>query len=137
MAEENAEVLARAVDAYNRRDVEALLNELDPAIEWLPAVPGLFVEGGHSYRGHDGIRQMLRDFADVLDEVHFDYDEIRDLGERVVAIGSVRVRGKASGLETESPYACVGEIRGGRGVRLQGYLDPDEALAAAGLGEGS
>ena len=44
MSEENAELLRRAVDAYNRRDVDALLRELDPQVQWLPALPGLLAE---------------------------------------------------------------------------------------------
>ena len=44
MSEENAELLRRAVDAYNRRDVEALCAELDPEVEWHPALPGLLAE---------------------------------------------------------------------------------------------
>ena len=33
MSEENVELVKRFVDAYNRRDVEAMLDGLDPAIE--------------------------------------------------------------------------------------------------------
>jgi hypothetical protein len=40
MSAENAELLKLAVDAYNRRDLDALLRELDPEVEWRPALPG-------------------------------------------------------------------------------------------------
>ena len=135
MSEENAELLRRAVDAYNRRDVDALLRELDPQVQWLPALPGLLVQDAHVYQGHDGIREMFRDFYDVLDEIEFEYSEIRDLGDQVVAIGQIRTRGKASGAETESSYANLAEVRNGKGIRIRGYLDPEAALEAAGLRE--
>jgi ketosteroid isomerase-like protein len=132
---ENADLLRRAVEAYNRRDIEALVAELDPEVEWHPALPGLLVGAATIYRGHEGIGEMFRDFYEVLDEIHFAYSEIHDLGDRVVAIGEIRVRGKASGAETRSPYANVADVRGGMGVRIRGYLDPEEALEAARLNE--
>jgi ketosteroid isomerase-like protein len=115
---ENADLLRRAVDAYNRRDVDALLAELDPGAEWAPALPGLVGAEAMVYRGADGIEQMFHDLFEVLDEIHFDYDDVRDLGDRVVAIGYIRTRGKASGAETRSPYVNVAEVRNGKGIRL-------------------
>jgi hypothetical protein len=60
VSEENADLLKRAVDAYNRRDVEALLEELDPKIEWHPALPGLLAAETTVYRAHEGIGEMFR-----------------------------------------------------------------------------
>jgi ketosteroid isomerase-like protein len=133
VSEENVDLIRRAIDAYNQRDVEALLQTLDPEIEWNPALPGVLAGGSHVYRGHDGIVAMFRDFADVLDEVRFDYADIHDRGDLVVAVGEIHTRGKASGAETVSDYACVGRIRDGKGISLVGYLDPAEAMREAGL----
>ena len=133
MSEENVALLRRAVDAYNRRDVPALLEELDPEVQWHPALPGLLSRGVEVYRGHDGIIRMFRDFSDVLDEIHFEYSDVRDFGERVIAIGQLRTRGKASGAETVASYANVAEVRNGKGIRITGYLDPAEALEAVKL----
>ena len=36
MSQENVEIVRRVSDAYNRRDVEAMLDELHPEIEWHP-----------------------------------------------------------------------------------------------------
>jgi ketosteroid isomerase-like protein len=133
MSEENIELLRRAVEAYNRRDVEALNAELDPEVVWRPALPGM-VEGGEpNYRGHEGIAQMFEDFAEVLDEIHFEYTDVRDRGDQVVAIGRLRTRGKASGAETVSAYANVAQVRNGKGIRIAGYLSLEDALRAAGL----
>jgi ketosteroid isomerase-like protein len=78
---------------------------------------------------------MFDDFDDVLDLIHFEYSEIHDLGDRVVAIGRIRTRGKASGAETKSPYANVADVRSGKGIRIRGYPDPGQALEEAGLAE--
>jgi ketosteroid isomerase-like protein len=135
MSEENVKLTYRGLDAYNRRDVESLLATLDPEVEWTTAFPALLGGDATVYRGHEGIREMFRDFDDVLDEIHVEYSEVRDLGDRVFAIGRIRTRGKASGAATESPFAAVTDVRNGKSVRVRTYLDPQEALAAAGLSE--
>jgi ketosteroid isomerase-like protein len=131
---ENADLLKRAVDAYNRRDVDGLLETLAPDVEWIPALPGSVGESAPVYRGEDGVRQMMADLHEVLDVIHFDVKETRDLGDTVVAIGTMRTRGKVSGIETEEAYANVGRIRDGKGIRIRGYLDVDEALSDAEAG---
>jgi ketosteroid isomerase-like protein len=128
MSQENVEAFKRAIEAYNRRDVEALLDELDNEIEWRPVLPVVLGGDETVYRGHDGVRQLLRDLDEVLAERQLDFSEIRDVGDHVVATGSLRIRGKSSGALSESPFGCVAELRNGRAVRIQTYLDPSEAL---------
>ncbi len=53
----------------------------------------------------------------------------------IVAFGRTRNRGKASGVETETPLALVTKIRDGKTISIRAYLDRDEALEAAGLSE--
>jgi SnoaL-like domain len=62
MSQENVDQFMRGLEASNRRDIEALLDTLDPEVEWSPAFPVLL--GGESkvYRGHDGVREMFRAF---------------------------------------------------------------------------
>ena len=85
------------------------------------------------YRGHEGTREFFRDLDDVLDEIHTEYSEIRDLGDQVVALGQIPTRGKASGAETESPLATVSDLKNGKAIQVRTYLDPKQALEAAGL----
>jgi ketosteroid isomerase-like protein len=85
------------------------------------------------YRGHEGVREWLRDLYETLSEFQAEYPEIRDLGDRTVAIGHVRARGMASEAVIEAPHGAVGEFKNGRGIRIRTYLDPKEALEAAGL----
>jgi hypothetical protein len=53
---ENVDAVLRFIDAYNRRDVEAMLEDLDPAVEWRPAFP-LSLGEATVYRGHEGARE--------------------------------------------------------------------------------
>ena len=125
----------RGLDAYNRRDVEAMVDGADPDVTWQPGVlRGL---GGQAavYRGHEGVREGFRDLFEALGETRLDYPDIRDIGDRIVAIGSFRARGMESGAETESPHATVVDYKDGKAIRIRSYFDPDDALEAAGLSE--
>ena len=135
MSEKNVEVFRRGADAYNRRDVDALLEELHPEIEWRPLLPVLLGGEAAVYRGHEGARQGIRELEEAFAEIWAEPFEVRDLGERVLAIGHLRGRGKESGVETESAIAWLVDFAHGKVVRIREYVDPDEALEAAGLSE--
>ena len=135
MSQETVATFKRSVDAYNRRDVEAMLETLDPEVEWHSAL--MVPLGGEAavYRGHAGIREFFRGLDEVFDEWDADFPQIRDLGDRIFAIGHVRTRGRGSGAETESSLVSVSDLKNGRAIRVRTYLDPAEALEAAGLSE--
>ena len=135
MSQENVETFKRGVDAYNRRDVEAMVEGADPEIEWQSGLmTGL---GGEAavYRGHEGIREGIRDLYEALGESRLEYPEVRDLGDCIVGIGRVFARGRESGAETESPHASVVDYKNGLAIRIRSYFDPKAALEAAGLSE--
>ena len=50
-------------------------------------------------------------------ELSLRVSEFRDLGDRVVAIGRFRTRGRKSGVEAESPIAYVVDIKDGKVIR--------------------
>ena len=87
------------------------------------------------YRGHEGVRMLYRDLDELFDKLHWEYSEIRDLGDRLVAIGRFRMRGRRSGAETEAPLCSVVDFKSGKATRIRTYLDPKDGLEAAGLRE--
>jgi ketosteroid isomerase-like protein len=135
MSQENVEAFKRGLEAGNRGDVETLLEELDPEVEWHSALHALMGGEQTVFRGHDGVREVIRDINETFGEFHIEISEVRDLGDRLVAIGHIRARGKESGAETETPYALVTEIKNGKTTAVRAYLDPKQALEAAGLKE--
>jgi ketosteroid isomerase-like protein len=137
MSQENVETFMRAVEAINRGDVETVLQELDPAIEWHMAIQELVGGVAGVYHGHDGVREYFRDMDDAFAEVELDYTEVRDLGDRVLATGSFRTRGRHSGAVIESPVAALVDVDDdSKATRVLTYLDLKEALEAAGLRDG-
>ena len=135
MSQENVETFKRAYEAGTRFDTETLLEELDPEVEWHAALPALLGGEATVYRGHEGVRELFGDFQEAFAESHMEFDEIRDLGDRVVAIGRFLNRGRASGAEVESPLGYVVEFRNGKVILVRTYLDTKEALEAARLSE--
>ena len=60
MSQENVEIVRRVFEAFNRRDIAAFLELLDPDVEWVPI---LAVLEGRVYRGHEEIRRWIKDLA--------------------------------------------------------------------------
>jgi ketosteroid isomerase-like protein len=135
MSEENVEAVKRAVEAGNRRDVEAFLEELDPQVEWHPALLASVAGGAAVYQGYEGVREFFRDMDEAFVQIQIEFAEIRDLGDRIVAIGRICMRGKASGATTESSLGYVIDFKNGKVIGARTYLDVEQALEAAGLRE--
>jgi ketosteroid isomerase-like protein len=73
-------------------------------------------------------RTILADW----DELRFDSEEIIQLGEdRLVSVGRMSGRGRASGATVETPWAVVLIIEDGLVARERIFLDRQEALEAA------
>ena len=99
---------------------------------WHSALHALLAGEATVFRGHDGVRKMFRDLYEAFDEIHIELSEIRDLGDRLVAIGRTRAHGEASGADVETPIGFVTEFKNGKALSIRGYLDPKDALDAAG-----
>jgi ketosteroid isomerase-like protein len=135
MSEENVEAFKRGIAAWNRGDIDATLEVFDPEVEWRPTFQRLLGGDTAVYRGRHGVREFLQDLDETWAELPIEIMEIRDLGERIVAIGHLRGRGKQSGAELESSIGYVVEFKNGKVIRMDDYLDHQEALEAAGLSE--
>ena len=135
MSQENVEAFKRFIDGFNRRDAEAMLEAVDAEVEWRPASSVALGGDGTVYRGHPGIAAGNRDLHDTFAELQIDISEFREVGDRVVGIGRIRTVGKESGVESWSPFGAVMEFKNGNATQIRSYLDPREALEAAGLSE--
>jgi ketosteroid isomerase-like protein len=131
MAEENVDVVKVLMDAVNRRDIDAFAAVTTPDFEWFPVFAAR-VEGD-VYRGREGIEAFLGEVDETWEEFRPVPDEYRDLGDRVVGLGRLRTRGRASGAPSDSPWGGVYDLREGKVSRIRTYLDHNEALRAAGV----
>jgi len=90
MSEENVELSLGALDAYNRRDAEALIAVSDPDVVWSAAFERE-TEGG-TYRGHAGVREGIRALSEFSEESYAELSEWHDFGDRVLGRGRFRLR---------------------------------------------
>ena len=135
MSQEDVDTFKRGLDAYNRRDLDALMETLDPDVEWHPALAVLLGGERTVFHGHQGVRESIQEEDEALAMYQVEFSEIRDLGNRILGIGRARVRGKKSRVPIESPFCSLVDVRDGKAIRLRTYLDLNEALEAAGLRE--
>jgi len=136
MSAENIKAFRRGVAATNRGDVDALLADLHPEVEFHAFMEELLGGQGRVYSGHAGVREFFRDFNESFDRLHWEYPDIRDLGDRVLAIGTFRARGRLSGAEAETPLGVLVDYNmDGVATVVLSTADPGDALEAAGLSE--
>ena len=131
MSRENVDAMRAGIEAMNRRDIEVVFQGMDPEIRFehrLAALQGSFV-------GIDAVRGWFADLVEHFDTWHIHRTDIRDLGDRVLALGTIQTTGKESGVETELPLAIVAEFSDGLVIDYTDYGDRAEALEAAGLSE--
>src|SRR5215216_6356076 len=132
MSQENVELVKRAIDAYNRRDFDAMrrMNNPDVQLDW-SASRGL--EAG-VYEGPEEVLAFYRGFLEMFDEVEIEPDRFIDVGDSVVVPNTARMRGR-DGIETIARSALVFELRNGLIARIRLYQETQEALDSVGLRE--
>ena len=133
MSQENVEVVRRAVEAFNRRDVEGIVELTTADFKWFPAMPGIVA--GDSFNGREGVEQYFAGLAETWVEYRASVEEFRDLGDSVLILGQLEGRGRGSGAAVAAPQATVFEFRGGEISVIRTYLDHADALKAVGLSE--
>jgi ketosteroid isomerase-like protein len=130
MSRQNVELVREAQEGWNRGETAVREEVWHPDVEFLPLRSA--TEGG--YRGFSGIEAFIRDTLAVFEtfEMHYEY---ADLGDRVLAWGSIHLRAKGSGLETDIETAGIFEFQDGKIVRWEDFGSKERALEAAGLSE--
>jgi ketosteroid isomerase-like protein len=134
MSQENVEIVRRLIDAVNRRGADADAVALfHPQVEFHedPSFPEAEV-----YRGRDSVVRYYREFSASFESYRFEIEELRDTGgDKVVAVLREKARGKVSGLDVDRRSGWLFTLRDGKALQMEIFLDPAEALAAAGLSE--
>jgi ketosteroid isomerase-like protein len=132
MLHANLEIAKRAIDAFNRRDVDDFAELTTPDFEFFPAMDTL-VEGS-SHRGRGGIETYFNDIRDTWEELRLLPDEFCDLSATLLLwLGRVEALGRGSDVRVDAPTGAVFDLRDGKLSRIRAYLDHGEALRAAGL----
>jgi ketosteroid isomerase-like protein len=125
------EMVARAIAAFNSRDIATYDDLYTPDFAFFPALTGTIE--GRSYRGREGLETWFVEARETWEEFRVLAEELRDLGDSVLGLGRIEGRGRVSGVELDAPMGIVVDFRDGRISRSRTYLDPGEAMRAAGV----
>ena len=127
MSDASIEVVRRALDAFNRRDLEAIrgLHHPDVRVDW-SASRGL--EAG-VYAGLSELVKFFQTFFDMFDRIRIEPEGFIEREESIVVPNSAYVRGRG-GIETVARSAFVFEVRDGQVVSLCLYQETWQALQA-------
>jgi ketosteroid isomerase-like protein len=129
VSRENIEIVRASFEAFFRsEDPDHSVDFWHADGEWRPAMAGAVEQ--RVYRGRDDIRLYRKELFNSFSEVDV---EDRDLGDRVLVLYRLHVRGRDSDLEIDQPAGAVYELRDGKIVRARSYLTRREALEAAGV----
>jgi ketosteroid isomerase-like protein len=131
MSRENAELAHRSIDAFNRRDLDALLALMHDDVEGAPPLASM--EG--DYHGHAGIRRWWESLFSGLPDFTIEVVEVRDPGDLTIAVLQNRAHGAISETPVEQRLWLVGEWRDRKVVWWHTFRTEAEALEAAALRE--
>jgi ketosteroid isomerase-like protein len=127
---ENVEVVREAVNALNAGSRERLFRVFHPEAEFHS-----FAEQ-KVYRGFAGLMEYRQDVNATLDDFRTEEDRFLDGDQgRVVHLYRVVARGHGSGAPVSQEMGAVHQLRDGKILRVDTYLDQRDALEAAGLRE--
>jgi len=131
MSQENVDGFVQGFEAFNRHDMPGMIRFMDPEIVWDHRLADL--QG--KLAGTEAVVGWCTDLYNHFQTVEIDCPDVRDLGDRVLGLGTIRATGKGSGVETELTFAVVARFREGRMTHYTDFGDRDQALEAAGLRE--
>jgi hypothetical protein len=134
MSQENVGLLRLLEDRTNRGRMSQMSaveirSLFHPDVEFLPLSAA--TEG--TCHGIAGIETFVADNEAVFEEFETHYEYL-DLGERVLTWGTLRVKARQSGIDTDIPVGGLVEFREGKIVRWQVFGSKDEALKSRGAG---
>jgi len=132
MAErENIAVVQQAYAAFQRGDVQGILELVAEDVEWEGAkgVPQKVPFGGLR-RGKAGVAEFFASVGREEEFSHFEPKEFFASGDRVVVLGSYHAKVRRTGKSFEGEWTMAFTFRGGKVVRFTEYAD-SYGIAAA------
>jgi ketosteroid isomerase-like protein len=133
MSQANVKLMRKGIDAWNQREADLWLSYAAPEIEWIPAGPAAVERA--VYRGYEEVASGLASVWETWEVFEFEESQVRDLGDSVLWLGAVKMRGGASRVELDQEFALHSLVRDGRFTRVQAFLSWQGALETVGLKE--
>jgi ketosteroid isomerase-like protein len=126
MDDRRREMVEDLFDAFNRRDVEAIVALCHEDMEFF-AVTAEEVGRTDPYVGPDGLRAYLADVSAVWEELLISPEQVEQREDALLVQGRVYLRSRDLGIR-DMPVGWIWEIRDDRFERGRVFADPEEAI---------
>jgi ketosteroid isomerase-like protein len=131
MSQPNVEIVRRAFDSFNRRELATAEEAFDPDAEWIPYLAALEEA---AYRGRNEIAAMWRDVLRDFPDFRIEQMEVVTAREDTVVVEvEFQGMGRASGADVRTTVFQAATFRDGKVTRVEGFRDRAEALEAVAL----
>lgn len=127
---EGVEVVRRVLDAFNRRDSEAILELVHPDARFV-SMTGQLLREGAAYVGRDGLLEYFADAERLWQGLQVEPREIQAAGDGVVVIGYVHAHTDAG--ELRLPVVWTWRLRDGLIAECVVHSDAAAARRALGI----
>ena len=135
MSQENVELVRRAIEAFNRRDLRALAEFMHDDFEFVSVLTAVDAEGA-TYRGSEAWTTYFADMDQTWKDWHAEDPQIFDAGDdQVACLFRLVGTGRYSDAAVERAAGLAYYVRDGKLWRMRSYMDPADALKAVGLRE--
>jgi ketosteroid isomerase-like protein len=132
MAEPDVDVVLDQFAAVNERDFPRAMSRYAEDVE-LVVHPDAFLEAG-GVSGREAVGRWFGEWFRTFEPgFHFQIEEARELGERVLLVATLSGRGRTSGIEVHREAGYLYTVREGKVARAEIYRDRAAALEAAGV----
>ena len=129
-------MVRRVYEAVAVGDSEAVLANYDPDVAFdfsrSPFAPLL---DNSVFRGHEGLRNFIRERYEGFDRTEDDCQELIEVGDKVLSVVTSRGRGRESGIDVERTHYALWSIDSGKVTSVTWFGTREEALEAVGLSE--
>jgi ketosteroid isomerase-like protein len=133
VSRENVDIVRQAFAVRDSEGVEAALRLFASDVVWYTSDQWL---EGSVYRGHEGLRAVEAMWAANIDDWAWALHDIREAGDRVVALSEMTGQIKGSGAPVSRRVGLVvSDIHDGLMGAVRVYSSWREALKAVGLEE--
>jgi ketosteroid isomerase-like protein len=130
MSQENVELVRAWIEAFNRRDGDAIAQLEHPAIEWRTSAED---PDATTNRGQEAVQRYLDGWIDAFPDLHIEATECFAVGSHRVFTTNRFTGHSASGVPMDFLLTTVTTYEEGRIVRVAEYFDRAEALEAVEL----
>lgn len=128
-SEESERFVVGAFEAWNRGDLEAFLETLDPEVEWKTA--GIFPGLDSEYRGREEVRGFWRAFHEPWERLSISYDEAIETAPGEILLRVLFSGVGREGIEAEMAFGQHYVLREGQLAQMRSFRTWELAAVAA------